>query len=159
WWCADPLAKAAFRGAMLAKYSDAEGLNAAWKTAYTRSSEIEIPSGPNGISRRRWLDFVEWYRGSAAQAAQTVTRAAKRAFPSSLMVLAMGFADENPRGGNDNSLIPALAAKEKVEIRSSHGGLKPFAQGQASMLGRIASACRFYGVPFWSEPPGRVTAE
>jgi hypothetical protein len=159
WWCADPLARASFRDQMMRKYRDLDVLNAAWKTKFNTPEEIAYPNSPGSGSRRYWLDFVTWYMSSASSLTDTICRIARRAFPDTLLMLPVGFGDENPRGGNDNSLIPKIAARYGVDVRSTHGGFQPFAQNQATMLGRIASACRFYGAPFWTEPPSRITAE
>jgi hypothetical protein len=159
WWCADPLARAAFRKTMLSRYGDLETLNGVWKTQFKTEEEIAYPASPTQGSRRYWLDFVGWYFHAVGGLTDTVCRVARRNFPDTLLMLPMGFADENPRGGNDNSLLPKIAARHGVEVRSTHGGFKPFALSQASMLGRIASACKFYGVPFWTEPPSRINSE
>lgn len=159
WWCADPLARTAFRRTMLSRYGDLETLNGVWKTRFRTEEEITYPASPTEGSRRYWLDFVGWYYNAVGAMTDAVSRVARRSFPDTLLMLPLGFADENPRGGNDNSLLPKIAARHGVEVRSTHGGFKPFAQNQASMLGRIASACRFYGVPFWTEPPSRINAE
>jgi hypothetical protein len=74
-------------------------------------------------------------------------------------MLPAGFSDEDPRGGNDNSLIPKLAARYRADVRSTHGAFKPFPENAATMLGRLGSASRFYGAPFWTEPPGGLTPE
>ncbi len=158
WWCGDQSARKAFRDAMGAKYGSIDVLNAAWKTNYVKPGEIDYPVSPAGIARRRWLDFVEWYERSATGLADLVCRAAEKQFPDSLKMIPAGFPDENPHGGNDNSLIARIAARHKVDVRSTHGGFKPFAENQATMLGRIASACKFYGVPLWTEPPGKIDA-
>ncbi len=159
WWCGDPLARAAFRQAMMRKYGDVEALNAAWKTRFRSENDIVYPVSPAENGRRWWLDFVHWYLGSVGNAAEMVARTARQAFPNTLLMLPAGFADENPRGGNDNSLIPKIAGRIGVDVRSTHGGFKPFAENQASMLGRLASASRFYGAPFWTEPPGKIDAD
>lgn len=159
WWCADPLARASFRESMLRKYGDLDILNAAWKTRFGKPDEITYPSGPIDGSRRRWLDYVHWYLESVAQMAEMVCQNARRAFPRTPMMLPLGFADENPRSGADISLLVKIAAQQRVDVRSTHGGFKPFAQNQATMLGRIASACRFYNAQLWTESPGRITPE
>ncbi len=158
WWCADPLARRAFRDAMLRKYGDVDALNSAWRTGFRSAQEISYPAGPAG-GRRRWLDYAQWYLDSATGLAGTVSRAARRRFPDSLLMLPAGFENEDIRGGNDNSLIAKLAGQYGADVRSVHGALHPFAQNQATMLGRLGSACRFYNVPFWTEPPGRVRPE
>lgn len=159
WWCADPLAKAAFRSAMMRKYGDLDVLNAAWRSHFQSPQEITYPADPHALSRRAWLDFVHWYLDSVSALTDTVCRVARSRFPHTLLMLPVGFGDENPRGGNDNSMIPKIAARYRVDVRSTHGGFKPFPLNQASMMGRIATACRFYGVPFWTEPPSAVTPD
>ncbi len=161
WWCDDALARKAFQTAMVAKYGDISHLNIAWKRSFKAPDEIAFPL-PTGIrpeAKREWLDFVEWYQAGVGQAVETNLSAARQRFPKTLLMLPVGFSDENPRGGNDNSLLPKLAAKFSADVRSTHGGFRPFAENSATMFGRIASACRYYGVPFWSEPPGPLTPE
>jgi hypothetical protein len=159
WWCADLLALADFRDRMARKYSSLDVINSAWGTRFLTSSEVRYPTAPGDGKRRYWLDFVEWYLDSVAKMTGDIGQAARRSFPDSLLMLPMGFADENPRGGNDNSLLAKTASERRLDVRSTHAGYKPFAESQAGPMGRIASAARFYGAPFWSEPPGRLTPE
>lgn len=161
WWCDDPEAHKSFREAMLKKYGDLAGLNTAWKTLLKSPDEINYPSPlyPTAANKRAWLDFVAWYQSGVGHAVELNLASARKHFPNSLLMLPAGFADENPRGGNDNSLIPKLAAEYKAEVRSTHGGFHPFAENAATMLGRLGSACRFYNVPFWTESPGAITPD
>ncbi|MCC6730334.1 MAG: hypothetical protein IT208_13435 [Chthonomonadales bacterium] len=159
WWCADPLARAAFRTAMMQKYGSIEVLNAAWHTRYRAADDIAYPGSPRGAARRHWLDFVQWYLNSTSSLVDAVSRVARRSFPDALLMLPAGFGDENPRGGEDNSMIARIAARNQVDVRSTHGGFRPVAENQASMLGRLASACRFYGAPLWTEPPSSIDAD
>ncbi len=158
WWCHDPLARADFRASMLQKYGDLAALNKAWKRDFKSPEEIVYPTAPRNDARREWLDFVQWYVAGVGKAIDLNLTAARKHFPDSLLMLPAGFADENPRGGNDNSLIPKLAAKVKADVRSTHGAFHPFAENAATMFGRLGSACRFYNVPFWSEPPTIISA-
>src|SRR6185369_4929616 len=130
---------------MVSKYGSIDVLNVAWKTNYGKPGEIDYPASSTGISRRRWLDFVEWYQRGATGLADLVCRASEKTFPDSLKMLPAGFPDENVHGGNDNTLIAQIAARHNVDVRSTHGGFKPFAENQATMLGRISSACKLYG--------------
>ena len=161
-WCGDPLARADFRSDMIKRYGGLDGLNAAWKTAYKSPADVaypEIPDVQPSVSgRRQWVDFVQWYQSSVGRAIELNLHAARQHFPDTLLMLPAGFADENVRGGNDNSLIPKLAVRYKANVRSTHGAFKPFAENAATMLGRLGSASRFYGAPFWTEPPGSLTA-
>ncbi|HLJ56061.1 MAG TPA: hypothetical protein VKT77_13560 [Chthonomonadaceae bacterium] len=158
WWCADALARADFRAAMLRKYGTLAALNKAWKRELKTPDEIAYPAAPRPEARREWLDFVGWYQESVGHAIELNLDAARRHFPDTLLMLPAGFGDENPRGGNDNSLIPKIAAKYKADVRSTHGAFHPFAENAATMFGRLGSACRFYDVPFWSEPPTTISA-
>lgn len=161
WWCDDPVARQDFRQSMIKKYGDLASLNGAWKRSYKSAEEINypIPGGVRPEAKREWLDFVEWYQSGVGRAIEINLGAARQRFPHSMLTLPAGFADENPRGGNDNSLIPKLAAKYSSDVRSTHGGFRPFAENAATMFGRLGSACRFYGVPFWTEPPGALTPD
>ncbi|MBM3495506.1 MAG: hypothetical protein FJX72_14465, partial [Armatimonadetes bacterium] len=156
WWCGDPLARAAFRTAMLARYGSVEAVNRAWRTDYADAEAIAYPPGPGSASRRHWLDWVNWYRDSVSALTDTVCRVARRHFPDALLILPVGFANEDPRNGADNSMLAKVAARHRVHLRSTHGGFRPFAENQAGMLGRLASACRFYGAPLWTEPPSAI---
>jgi len=159
WWCGDAQSRASFRNAMMAKYGGISALNAAWRTNFANAEAITYPSSPNAGSRRYWLDWVNWYRQSVSTMVDAISRIARRHFPTSLLMLPCGFGDEDPRTGADNSMLAKIAARYRMDLRSTHGGHRPFAENQASMLGRLASACRFYGVPFWTEPPGTITPD
>jgi hypothetical protein len=160
-WCDDSQARADFRARMMEQYGTLEALNAAWHRAYQSPAEIDYPAQPMetpaGSDRQHYLDFIAWYRGSAGRALELNLRAARQRFPDTLLMAPAGFGDEDVRGGNDNSLIPKLAARYHAAVRSTHGAYKPFADNCASMLGRLGSASRFYGAPFWTEPPGSLT--
>lgn len=159
WWCNDPKARADFRNSMLKKYGALEALNVAWKRAFKTVEEVTYPTAPRPEAPREWLDFVDWYQGSVGNAVDLNLNAARTHFPNNLLMLPAGFPDENPRGGNDNSLLPKLAAKYHAEVRSTHGGLYPFAGNAATMIGRLGSASRFYKVPFWTEGQINLTPE
>ncbi|WP_075163358.1 family 14 glycosylhydrolase [Chthonomonas calidirosea] len=162
-WCADPLAQADFRKAMLEKYHTLSALNAAWHTHYQSVNDIAYPPDlydpPDFLDRQHYLDFIEWYRDSVGRAIRWNLEAARKNFPNTLLLLPAGFADEDLRGGNDNSLIPKLAARYNAAVLSYHGGAKPFAQNAATELGRLGSACRFYGAPLWVATPGSLTPD
>lgn len=159
YWCNDPLARAHFRATMLKKYGSLEKLNRAWKREFKNVEAITYPEKPRPDARREWLDFIRWYKESVGSAIETNLSTARKHFPNTLLMLPAGFADEDPRGGNDNSLIPAIASRFKAEVRSTHSAFKPFAENASTMFARLGSACRFYKVPFWVEPQSGLTAE
>ena len=156
-WCNDPLARADFRAAMLKKYGSLEMLDMAWKRDFKKPDEIAYPDKPRADARAEWLDFITWYQQSVGNAVETNLATARKNFPDALLMLPAGFGDEDVRGGQDNSLIPKLAAKYGASVRSTHSAGLPFALNAATMLGRLGSASRFYDVPFWTEPPSNLT--
>lgn len=157
YWCGDELARADFRRAMLAKYGGLQELNRAWGTAFADAGSVGYPLT---AEKRRWrLDFVRWYLDGMGGYARNVAKAANRHFPDTIKMFPLGGGDEDPRPGQDNTALVKMAAEEKVQVRSTHGGFRPFAGNASSQLARIATACKFYGVPFWSEPPAGITPE
>ncbi|MCX6358519.1 MAG: hypothetical protein NT029_01830 [Armatimonadetes bacterium] len=158
WWCADPQARAAFREAMLRKYGSVAGVRTAWRLPRLAEEEIAFPASP-AATRTGWLDFVDWYLGSVSSMADSVARVARRAYPATPLMLPAGSGGDDPREGNDLSMVAKVAARHGAAVRSAHGGLYAFARNQATMLGRLASACRFYGAPLILEPPGAVAGD
>ncbi len=161
-WCADPLAVSNFQTSMLAKYHTLEALNNAWNTAYTSIDQIAYPQDPNEVPSaenvQHYLDFIQWYRHSMGHAMELNLQQAQANCPDTPLIVTAGFPNEDLRGGNDNSLIPKIAASYHAEVRAEQGGLEPFAENAATMFGRIGSACRFYGVPLWAGFSGDTTA-
>ena len=156
WWCDDQCAREDFRQRMLVKYDSLEHLNQMWATPYASTDDITYPASTE--SRRHWLDFVHWYLDSITRFSIAVARSAQAAFPGARIFWLLGGPAEDPRIGQDQTALVKAARRLGTEIRSSHGAFEPFAENYASMFKRIASACRHYQVPFWSEPPYTVDA-
>lgn len=159
WWCDDTLAHADFREKLMRKYGSLTALNEAWGTEFHGRSDLRYPAAPTEGARRYWLDFAHWYLSSATDLADIVADAARRDLPDKLLTIPIGMPDENPRNGSDNSLLVKTAASQRADVRARYGGVQPFGQNQAGLFGRVASAARFYGAPFWSEAAGRTTPQ
>ncbi len=157
-WCGDDQARASFRRAMLRKYGNLNALNKAWGTQFAKEEEIRYPQSP-AEGRRWWLDFVQWYQNGVTYLTDVVCRLAQRYFPNTLRILPIGFPDEDVRYGADLSALVKVAARYGVAVRSTHAGYLPLAENESFLLARIASACRFYGVPLWLEAPGTLDAQ
>ncbi|MBI2302197.1 MAG: family 14 glycosylhydrolase [Armatimonadetes bacterium] len=166
-WCGDEPARADFRQAARAKYGDLAKLNAAWGTTFASFDVVDYPPcayknedvTATPQSRRRWLDFVAWYFDSMTHFTAEVCRLAHERLPGTRLVLPVGGGEEAVVYAQDNSAIPKAVKPYGVEIRSTHGGYLPFAQNYASMLRRINTACKVYGLRYWSEPPGNITPD
>jgi hypothetical protein len=158
WWCADPQARAAFREATLRKYGSLAAVRTAWRLPRVTEEQIAYPTSPSA-TRTGWLDFVDWYMGSVSSMADSVLRVARRAYPATPLMLPAGSGGDDLRDGSDLGMVAKVAARHGAAVRSAHGGLYPFARNQATMLGRLASACRFYGAPLVVEPAGDGPAD
>jgi len=167
-WCGDPSALADFRKFARNRYGGLKKINAAWGTGFASVDLIDYPPAARGPStdvtsspqvRRYWLDFVEWYYDSMTRFTQEVCRIARKRFPKTLLALPVGGGEEAVVYAQDNTALPKVAANLGVHVRSTHGGFQPFAANCASMLKRIATACKFYGAPFWTEPPNVLKPE
>jgi hypothetical protein len=166
WWCGDDYARAAFRKLAQDKYGTVTKLNAAWGTSYASFDQVAYPPIPSippesmpVTDRRHWLDFINWYHDSMTDYMRMVARTARKHFPKSRLVVPVGNGDESLVGGCDLTAIVKACRESGCDMRSTHGGFQPPARNLSTMLRRLASASHFYGVPFWSEPPGGITPE
>jgi hypothetical protein len=157
-WCGDQKARVNFQKAMLRKYGDLAALNRAWGTQFAKEEDIRYPKSP-AEGRRWWLDFVGWYSNGVTYLTDIVCRLSQRYFPRTLRMLPIGFPDEDVRYGADVSALVKVAARHGVAVRSVHAGYLLLADNEGFLLARIASACRFYGVPLWLETPGTLDAK
>jgi len=163
WWCGDGYARRDFADKMQRKYKTIAALNEAWDAKLSGFEKVEYPQldaeRETPGQRRQWLDFVGWYYDSMTEYAASIFRIARKYFPKAMLVVPLGCGDEAITHGQDNTALPKIARKYGVHIRSTHGGYLPVPQNYGSMLGRIASACKFYKAPFWTEPPGGISVE
>ncbi len=163
WWCGDQYAKASFRQMAEQKYHTIAELNKAWGSSYSSFRQVTYPlSGEplvTSADRHRWLDFINWYAGSMTKLTDDVTRIARTHFPKSLLQLPIGGGDANLMYGMEHTKYAKLAKQYNTHIRSTHGGYMPVAQNYATMIRLLASSCKFYKVPFWTEPPGGQSAD
>jgi hypothetical protein len=167
-WCGDDHARLDFRRDIREKYHTVAKLNAVWGAALPSFDAVDYPAGAYSASadatstpeaRRYWLDFVQWYYGSMTKFTGEVCRIARQYFPHALLEIPVGGGSEKLMYGQDTTALPKIAGQYGVHVRSTHGGYKPFAQGYAAMIKRIATPCKMYGVPHWLETGGDVTPQ
>ncbi|MDP7396286.1 MAG: family 14 glycosylhydrolase [Lentisphaeria bacterium] len=156
WWCQDEFARADFRKRMIDKYGALTNLNSAWETNFNRETDIAYPTSTQ--QKRYWLDFVRWYFDSMTRFSVATAKVAQTHLPDTRLFWLLGGPCEASQMGQDQSGLAKAASETGIEIRSSHGYFLPFPGNYATMFKRIGSACKFYGVPFWSEPPYSVDA-
>ncbi len=167
-WCGDDHARRDFRRDMRGKYHTVAKLNAVWGTTLPSFDAVDYPPGTYSATadatgtpeaRRYWLDFVQWYYDSMTKFTGEVCRIARQYFPHALLQIPVGGGSEKLMYGQDTTALPKIARQHGVHVRSTHGGYKPFAQGYAAMIKRIATPCKMYGVPHWLETGGDVTPQ
>lgn len=165
-WCGDEYALKDFRSHMRNKYNSIALLNKAWGTSFSsfdvidmpgRGHELEvfrgkIPSGDPGI-RRRWLDFIDWYRGAMTNWADWWMMTTRKHFPDTPIYLCTG-GDAAPEHGSDFAEQSRVAAKHKAGVRITNEGSN-YALN-FSITRWVASAGKHYGAYFGFEPASVV---
>lgn len=160
-WCGDEYALADFRDTMRERFADLATLNARWGTAFATWEEVAPPDvreyraardaaeagGPAQV--HRWLDFVDWYQDSVIGFAAKAVGVVRRHFPREELILSLGYGQEPVPWGNDQSRFIRRFAELGVSAQTP-GDIGYFATR------RVSTACRAYGVPYYTEPPGNV---
>ena len=103
--------------------------------------------------RRRWVDFIDWYRASMTHYADTWMRLGRKHFPDIPVYLCTG-GDANPSQGSNFADQCKVAAKY-------HGGIR--ITNEATDFGMnftltnwVATASHLYGNQFGFEPAGGI---
>lgn len=164
-WCNDPYALVDFQKFTQKKYGSINSLNSVWKTSHRSFKEVILPAqnAPQISllmsdartnqpgSRRRWLDFVEWYRASMTNWSEWWIKITRKYFPSTPIYLCTG-GDAPPEHGSQFAEQSRIAAKYKAGVRITNEG--SYYPGNFSITRWVASACKQYGTYFGFEPAG-----
>ena len=151
-----------------------EKLNAAWGTDYRAFGSAQMPpiqSNPDNFridepaspgvfipktmeERRRWTDFIDWYRASMTDYAAFWMETARKYFPDTQLYLCTG--------GNAEPWHASEFAQQSKVCAKVGGGVR--ITNEASnyiynfvVTNWVASASTFYGGYFSFEPAGQVT--
>jgi hypothetical protein len=158
-WCNDPCARANFKEVMTKRYRTIASLNKAWGTQYKSFDQIEFPEMAKDRSklkkplemtpaeRRQMLDFIGWYYDSQAEFMRKAVGIVRKYFPGKEIIVSMGYASQNPVYGNDDVGVSKMCRDLKIACQTP-GNVPYFA------MKSLASPCNFYGVPYFTEPPG-----
>jgi len=169
-WCNDPYALADFRAKMRERYGEVKRLNAAWGAGYVSFQEIDFPArgeaelhrfreglatGAAG-DRRRWLDFLGWYRQSMTDWAAWWMKTTRKYFPADRIYLCTG-GDATPEHGSD------FGQQCKVSA-AVHGGVRITNEASNyadnfALTRWVASAGKLYGAYYGFEPAGQEDAK
>ncbi len=155
YWCGDPHALQSFREFAIRRYRDLDAVNKAWGTAYGDTKDIRPPdvtAGPSltdSSGRLHWLDFADWYNDSWDVFMRAAVGIVRKHFPGNEIIISLGYGSEQLCYGNDEGRYIASMARLGVSAQTP-GDIGYFATR------RVSSACRAYGVPYYTEPPGDV---
>jgi hypothetical protein len=166
YWCGDPYALASFHKYVSAKYGSADAVNKAWGTSFPSLDKVDYPgrkdslaafeaeltsSAANAQVRRRWLDFIDWYRGEMTRWADWWIATTRKYFPTTPIYLCTG-GDAEPRHGSNFAEQCRVAAKHNAGVRITNEG-SDYASNFV-ITRWVASAGKHYGAYFGFEPAG-----
>ncbi len=175
YWCNDKFALADFRKKMNEKYQEISRLNRTWETNFPAFSSVSFPEitvdGLEGFrvdehteagkfkknsnsSRKRWVDFIDWYRGSMTDYAGIWMKTARKYFPDHPVYLCTG-GNAVPNHGSNFADQCKTAARCHCGIRITNEA-SIYAENFC-LTNWISSAGSFYQVAFGFEPAGKVT--
>jgi formylglycine-generating enzyme required for sulfatase activity len=175
YWCGDGYARQAFRQHMIQRYGHLDNINNAWGTRWQKETEIDFPplaipernrllmpdeANGSGVpfhstacERRRWLDFIDWYRQSMTDWCDWWLALTRRYFPSQEIYLCTG-GDAHPAHGSDFSAQCKIAAKHHAGVRITNEGSEY--ANNFYWTHWVGSAGLFYKTFFGFEPAGEV---
>lgn len=164
YWCGDPYALASFRKSIAAKYVAIDDLNKAWGTSFAslqtvdfpgrkddlKAFEAKVPSGDPKV-RRRWLDFIDWYRGAMTDWSDWWMATTRKHFPKTPIYLCTG-GDAEPDHGSNFAEQCRVAARHEAGVRITNEASN---YADNFVITRwVASAGKHYGAYFGFEPAG-----
>lgn len=164
YWCDDPYALSDFRKFMSDRYKTIGALNKAWGTNYASFDAADLPGRGAALNtfkdkikkgdpqvRRRWIDFIDWYRDSMTEWADWWMKITRKYFPETPIYLCTG-GDAPPEHGSNFAEQCRVSAKYNGGVRITNE-----ASHYASnfMITRwVASAGKHYNAYFGFEPAG-----
>lgn len=151
YWAGDDLAKASFRESLRKQYGDVAKLNAAWDTKHSSFDEIQTFLPETAVSRRKRLDFANWYMGAMSDWCEKWAVWARAALPHTRIHQSSGGWGPVPIG-TDYSFQARSMARVKGGIRLTNES--DDYSDNFTITRMASSAARFYGADLGYEPGG-----
>lgn len=152
YWAGDPLAREDFRRHLRNKYgNDVARLNTAWETNHQSFAEIQTFLPDTAVSRRKRLDFADWYMGAMSEWCEKWALWSRAALPNTQIHQSSGGWGPVPIG-TDYSFQARSMANVKGGIRLTNES-DDFADN-FTITRMASSAARFYGAQLGYEPGG-----
>ncbi|MEW5815391.1 MAG: family 14 glycosylhydrolase [Spirochaetota bacterium] len=175
YWCGDRFARQDFKEKMLSKFGDIGKLNEWWGTRFPAVEAVEMPEvsidkidgfrvdeftgeGEYTIddiySRRRWLDFIDWYRQSMTDYSSFWMGVTRKYFPDIPIYLCTG-GDASPSHGSEFAQQCKVCAKHRGGVRiTNEASYYPL---NFVITNWVSSAGKHYNAYFGFEPAGMIT--
>ncbi len=164
YWCDDPYALADFRKFVGKRYKTVDAVNKAWGSDFESIDKVDFPgrkdeltafrrkvdSGDPG-ARRRWIDFIDWYRAAMTDWSDWWMATTRKHFPETPIYLCTG-GDAEPRHGSNFAEQSRVSAKHGAGVRITNEASDYAANFAITRW--VASACKHYGAYYGFEPAG-----
>lgn len=164
YWCDDPYALASFRKFVGGRYGSADAVNKAWGTSFASVDKVDFPGRKDELTafeaktssgdpkvRRRWLDFIDWYRGAMTEWSDWWMATTRKHFPKTPIYLCTG-GDAEPHHGSNFAEQCRVAAKHDAGVRITNEASNYAANFVITRW--VASAGKHYGAYYGFEPAG-----
>ena len=151
YWAADPDAIRAFRSWVEKRYASLDELNKAWGTQYGTFEEVRTFLPVTALTPRMRVDFNTWYLDSMSQWCEKWARWAREAMPATSIYQSSG-------GWGAVEIGTDYTAQAK-SMAGLNGGIRMTNENDSYLNNYgntrlAASAARFYGAKYGSEPAG-----
>ncbi len=174
YWCSDRFARADFKVYAEKKYGTLDALNASWGTDYPAFGAVDFPpieSSPENFridectnpgtfeprsvaDRRRWIDFIDWYRASMTEYVSFWMTCARKYFPDVELYLCTGGSAE-PWHASEFAQQCKVCAEVGGGVRITNEASNY--TSNFVVTNWVATASTHYGGYFSFEPAGQVT--
>ncbi len=151
YWAGDTYAAPDFRRFLEKKYADIRQLDSAWQAEYTSFEQVNPFLPETAVTRRKRLDFADWYMGAMSQWCEQWAIWARQALPNTVI--------HQSSGGWGPVQIGTDYSYQARSMARVHGGMRLTNEGDDfadnfTITRMASSAARFYGIPLGYEPGG-----
>jgi len=151
YWAGDDFAQAAFRDHLKKKYGAVTRLNMAWESSYEGFDQIKTFLPETAVTRRKRLDFADWYMGAMSEWCEQWAVWSRGALPNTVI--------HQSSGGWGPVEIGTDYSHQARSMAKIQGGLRLTNEGDDfpdnfTITRMASSAARFYGIPLGYEPGG-----
>ncbi len=151
YWAGDSYAQADFRGYLEKKYHSISLLNNAWESSYHSFDRINTFIPETAITRRKRLDFADWYMGAMSEWCEKWAIWSRDALPDTVI--------HQSSGGWGPVEIGTDYSYQARSMAKVHGGMRLTNEGDDfpdnfTITRMASSAARYYGIALGYEPGG-----